>query len=173
MIDKYYPEDNELKRLLLKHSCQVRDMALAVAARHPELKLDKELLRDGALLHDIGIFMTHAPSIHCVGTLPYLVHGYCGGQILRKEGYPALARVCERHTGAGLTCAAIISQQIPLPHEDFLPETEEEQVVCYADKFYSKSKPEREKTPEEACQSLAKFGEDGVERFKRWYAAFK
>ena len=42
IIFKYYPEDNALRRLLLHHSHQVADMALAVADRHPELHLDRD-----------------------------------------------------------------------------------------------------------------------------------
>ena len=35
LIDKYYPEDNELKHILLKHSRSVADKALAMARKHP------------------------------------------------------------------------------------------------------------------------------------------
>ena len=40
IIYKYYPADDALRRLLLKHSRQVADKALAVCERHPELQLD-------------------------------------------------------------------------------------------------------------------------------------
>ena len=40
IIDKYYPQDNELKHILLVHSQSVADKALWIAARHPELNLD-------------------------------------------------------------------------------------------------------------------------------------
>lgn len=173
LIDKYYPEDNELKRMLLKHSRQVCEKALNVLHLHPELNLNEEVVREGAMLHDIGIYLTHAPSIHCYGEAHYLLHGYLGGEILRKEGLPILARICERHTGAGLTRDDIIRQQLPLPHEDFLPETNEEKVVCYADKFYSKSNMNGVKTPDEIYHGLLRFGKDGAERFRRWHDQFK
>ena len=85
---------------------------------------------------------------------------------MRAEGYPRHARVCERHTGAGLTKHDIISQKLPLPEEDFLPETIEEKLICYADKFYSKSHLSREKTIEQAEKSLAKFGGETLARFR-------
>ena len=85
----------------------------------------------------------------------------------------SIARVCERHTGAGLTEKDIVGQDLPLPHQDFLPETIAEQVICYADKFYSKSHLEREKTVEQAARSLAKFGSEGVERFRKWAQMFE
>ena len=56
IIDKYYPEDNELKRLLMHHSRQVADRCLKIAKQHPELRLDTEFLEEAAMLHDIGIF---------------------------------------------------------------------------------------------------------------------
>ena len=143
IIDKYYPEDDELKRLLLKHSRQVADRCLLICDRHPELHIDREFVEEAAMLHDIGIYRCDAPSIHCHGTEPYIRHGQIGGDILREEGFPRHARVCERHTGTGLP--------------GFEPETLEEQIVCYADKFYSKSSPDHVRSVLETAQSLEKF----------------
>lgn len=56
LIDKYYPEDNELKHILLVHSRSVADKALALAKKHPELNLDLQFIEEAAMLHDIGIF---------------------------------------------------------------------------------------------------------------------
>ena len=100
IIDKYYPEDNELKRILVTHSRSVADTALWIADTHPELELDKQFLEEAALLHDIGVFLTDAPGIHCYGTHPYICHGYLGSQLLQQEGFLRHALVCERHTGA-------------------------------------------------------------------------
>ena len=159
IIDKYYPDDDDLRRLLIHHSRQVAQRCQLIAAGHPELNLDTEFLEEGAMLHDIGIRWCDAPGIYCHGTEPYIRHGAIGGELLRKEGLERLARVCERHTGTGLP--------------GFEPQTLEEQVVCYADKFYSKSHPERERTVEQAAQSLEKFGHEGVEKFLRWAAMFE
>ena len=92
---------------------------------------------------------------------------------LRQAGYPRHARVCERHTGAGLTKAEIVAQHLPIPAQDFLPETLEERLICYADKFYSKSHLDRVKTPEQAERSLSKFGQEGVARFRQWRQLFE
>ena len=172
IIFKYYPEDNALRRLLLHHSHQVADMALAVADRHPELHLDRDFLYRASMLHDVGIFLTDAPAIHCFGKAPYLIHGRLGAELMREEGDEKTARVCERHPGTGLTAENIRTQNLPLPPSDYLPETLEEQVVCYADKFFSKSHPERTRTPEQVAKSLAKFGEAGVEKFWEWQRRF-
>lgn len=159
IIEKYYPEDDALRRLLLKHSRQVADRCLLIARRHPELGADAPFLEEAAMLHDIGIFRCHAPSIFCFGSEPYIKHGPIGAHILRDEGLPRHARVAERHTGTGLP--------------GFEPETLEEQIVCYADKFYSKSRPDRVLTVEQAAQSLEKFGEEGVQRLLAWARRFE
>ena len=58
IINKYYPEENELRHILLTHSRSVADKSLWIADRHPELSLDKDFLYEAAMLHDIGIFLT-------------------------------------------------------------------------------------------------------------------
>ena len=124
------------------------------------------------MLHDIGIFKCDAAGIQCFGTEPYICHGRIGAELLRSEGFPRHARVCERHTVAGITKAQIIAQNLPLPQQDFLPETMEEKVICYADKFFSKTHLDREKTIEQAEKSLSKFGDEGVLRFREWEKCF-
>ena len=173
LIAKYYPEDNELRHILINHSQSVARKALQIVSSHPQLHLDAQFVEEAAMLHDLGIFRTDAPGIQCFGSEPYICHGRLGAEILRKEGYERHARVCERHTGAGITCKEIIAQGLPLPHQDFLPETMEEKVICYADKFFSKTHLDREKSIEKAEKSLAKFGEDGVMRFREWERMFE
>ncbi len=84
IINKYYPEENELKHILLTHSRSVADKALWIADRHPELNLDRDFLEEAALLHDIGIFLTDADGIHCHGAHPYICHGYLGSELMQK-----------------------------------------------------------------------------------------
>ena len=172
LIDAYYPEDNERKHILLVHSRLVAEKALRIADGHPELNLDKDFLYEAGMLHDIGIFLTNAPGIFCFGDQPYICHGYLGADLMRREGYPRHALVCERHTGAGLSLDDIIAQNLPVPHRDMLPVSMEEQVICFADKFYSKTHLEREKTVEKARNSISNFGNVGLERFDHWCEQF-
>ena len=173
LLYKYYPDDDDLRRLLLRHSRQVADRCLLVARSHPELPLDLNFLEEAAMLHDIGVRWCQAPTIFCNGTEPYIRHGLIGADLLRREGYPRHARVCERHTGTGITREQILRQGLPLPLADYLPETLEEQLVCYADKFYSKSHPDRIMTVQQTAQSLAKFGQEGVSQFLKWAELFE
>lgn len=172
LIDKYYPEENELKRILLVHSRAVADKALELARKHPELQLDLQFVEEAAMLHDIGIFKTDAKDIFCFGTFPYICHGYLGADLMRQEGYFHHALVCERHTGAGISLEAIETQGLPLPHREMVPVSLEEQLICFADKFYSKTHLDREKSVEKARKSISRFGDDGVVRFDRWCKVF-
>ena len=172
LIDKYYPQDHELKHILNVHSRSVADKALWIAGKHPELNLDTVFLEEAAMLHDIGIFLTHAPGIQCFGTEPYICHGYLGAGLVRKEGFPRHALVCERHTGAGLSLKDIMDQKLPVPHREMLPVSMEEQVICFADKFFSKTHLDREKTVEGARKSIAKYGDEGLQRFNNWCKLF-
>lgn len=172
IIDKYYPEDNELRHILIVHSRKVADKALEIVDNHPELSADRQFVEEAAMLHDIGIFMTDADGIQCFGDKPYICHGTLGSDLLKKEGYPQHALVCERHTGAGLSLKDIEKQQLPIPHRDLLPVSIEEQIICFADKFYSKTKLEKEKTVEQALRSVAKFGEESANRFTKWTEMF-
>ena len=173
IIDKYCKDNNELRDILVNHSRAVAEKALAIADAHPELGLDRQFILEAAMVHDIGIVMTDAPGIKCFGTEPYIRHGVCGAEIMRAEGYPRHARVCERHTGAGLSKAEIEAQNLPLPRVDLLPETLEEKVICYADKFFSKTRLDREKTIEQAERSVAKHGDEGLKRFKEMERLFR
>lgn len=172
IINKYYPEDNKLREILVVHSSEVRNKALQIVDKHPELHADRDFVAEAAMLHDIGIYLTDAPSICCMGSEPYICHGILGAELMRKEGFPRHALVCERHTGAGLSLDEIERQQLPVPHHDMLPVSIEEQIICFADKFFSKTKLGTEKTVEKAHKSLSKYGEEGIIRFDKWCKMF-
>ncbi len=109
LIQKYYADNEPLYRLLVHHSKQVTERALAIIDARPALAINRDFVAQAAMLHDIGVFLTDAPGIHCHGTEPYLMHGYLGAELMRKEGFSEIARVCERHTGTGkLGCTSAL-----------------------------------------------------------------
>ena len=171
IIDKYCKEE-KLKHILLTHSRSVADKALDIVRRHPELEVDAQFIEEAALLHDIGIVSVNAPRIECYGTEAYIRHGVLGAEMLRAEGLELHARVCERHTGTGLTMEQIVQQELPLPHQDLQPQSIEEQIICFADKFFSKTRLDEEKNVEQARRSLEKFGEEGLAKFDAWCERF-
>lgn len=174
VIDRFYAGNPELRSVLLKHSVQVKDKALQIA-ENCGMTLDLEIVVRGAMLHDIGIIKCHAPDIYCPGTLPYIAHGCAGGAMLRELGseFERCARICERHTGSGLTAQEIISGKLPLDPVDLLPETPEEKLICLADKFFSKSGEMKEKPLGKIRKQMAKFGKDSAARFEALLELFK
>ena len=172
IIEKYYEAGTNLHQLLIKHCRSVADKALAIAMSHPEMDLDLNFIEEAAMLHDIGIIFCNAPNIDCHGTFNYICHGYLGADLLRKEGYPRHALVCERHTGTGISLQMIIEKDLPLPHKDFLPVSLEEQLICFADKFFSKTQLDREKDVARIQKSLLKHGKDAVLSFNHWHKLF-
>jgi len=172
IIKKYYQEGTELYDILLEHSFSVADKSLAIAQMHPEMNLDKAFIHEAAMLHDIGIFKTNAADVYCYGEFPYICHGYLGSDLMKEEGFPRHALVCERHTGAGLSLEHIIRDNLPLPKRDMVPESLEEQLICFADKFFSKTRPQREKPIDKIRKNLSKHGEDSVEKFDNWCKLF-
>ena len=173
IIGKYCDGQKDLEQLLLLHSRQVAAKAMEVLDLHPEIKADRTFVYEAAMLHDIGVVKTDAPGIGCRGKHPYICHGILGAEILRSEGLPMHARVAERHTGTGLKAQTIVERGLPLPVMDWEPVTLEEKLVCYADKFYSKSRIGEEKTHEQVMHSLSKFGASGVEIFRQWMELFE
>jgi len=172
IIRKYYPESSKAYSILLDHSLLVSNKAVELALNHSELNLDVKFVQEAAMLHDIGVFLTYAPEIGCHGELPYLCHGYLGSELLQSLGYPRHALVCERHTGTGLSMADIIQLEFPIPPRDMRPVSIEEQLICFSDKFFSKSKPGKEKPVEKVRKSMAKYGQHHVTRFDAWCNMF-
>lgn len=84
IINKYYP-NRKARDILIQHSRSVADKVLEITQNHPELGMDTVFLEEGAMVHDIGIFLTHAPAIGCGGEAPYLCHGYLGADLMRQE----------------------------------------------------------------------------------------
>ena len=170
IITFFYPQDDDLRRTLVDHSQKVCRKALQIA-ENSRLDIDIKLVTEGALLHDIGIFKCHAPDIFCNGNAPYITHGIIGGKLLREYGeahgidLEKHARICERHTGSGLSIEDIRLQKLPLPEKDYLPETLEEKLVCLADKFFSKSANSNEKSIEDIRRSMKKFAPSTLDRF--------
>lgn len=172
IIEKYYDKNSNLYKLLVKHSAQVMNKALSIAKNHPELNADTQFITEAAMLHDIGIYLTNAPSIFCHGKKPYICHGYLGADILRNEGLPKHALVCERHTGTGLSIEDIERQKLPLPHRDMIPISIEEQIICFADCFFSKSGDMTEKSVDKVRAQLSKFGTKTKDQFDYWCEIF-
>jgi uncharacterized protein len=115
----------ECSQNVIEHCQMVTQIALRLASllKAKGYQIDIRLIESGALLHDIGRSVTHG-----------IEHGALGGQIARKLGIDdAVARIIERHVGAGLNDEE--AGKNGLPPGDYIPKTMEEKIVCYADKL--------------------------------------
>jgi uncharacterized protein len=168
IIEKYYPQESFRYYIYLPHSRVVTDLALRIARMHPQFHADEEILEFGGMLHDIGILFTNTPEIGCYGDLPYIAHGYKGRELLEKEGLPLIAPICERHIGVGISVADIETHNLPVPKRDMTPKSIEEKIICYADKFYSKSTKNLlyPKPMHKVIKSIGKYGEDKLKVFE-------
>ena len=176
IIEKYYDKDSLVYNALITHSKAVAKKAIEVAKRVPELNPDIKFIEEASMLHDIGIYLTKATNFGCFGEKNYIEHGIIGRQILEQEGLPRHALVCERHIGTGLSAQNIKEQKLPLPSRDMIPETIDEEIVSFADLFFSKrdiNNLEREKSVEEIRKELGKYSVDKVKRFNDWLIKFK
>jgi len=175
VLREFYRPGSRAYEIILGHGEQVAVKAAAVAHRVSHLKPDLDFIREAALLHDIGVFLTRMPELDCWGRYNYICHGYLGRELLEKQGLPKHALVCERHVGVGITREDIQRHHLPLPRRDMCPVSVEEQIVCYADKFFSKGEkgPAGERTPAEAIRCIEKYGEEKVKRFRTLAAQFE
>ncbi len=174
IIHTLIPPSSKCFRYFMPHAILVTQKALAAGRM---LGLDESSLRfieEAGMLHDIGIVCVQAEEIGCTGSLPYLAHGPEGRALLEKLGYPRHALVCERHLGTGLSREEIIQHQLPLPHRDMIPERLEEEIVCWADLYFSKSPNTLwiERTVEKVRKKVAKYGAHHLRRFEGWQARF-
>jgi len=91
-----------------------------------KVHIDLDLVRAGALLHDIGRGRTHG-----------IRHAVAGAELARELGLPEeLALIIERHIGAGIESEE--AKRLGLPPKDYLPLTVEEKIVAHADNLAGK-----------------------------------
>jgi uncharacterized protein len=164
------PTDREIRSLhaqyaptraafeLVHGHCQiVCDLAEQVLKTN-DLAVDGDLVRAGALLHDIGVYRLDGSA--------YIRHGVLGYELLRELDFSeVVSRFCSHHTGVGLTREDIAEQQLPIPPGDYLAETVEEELVMYADKFHSKTNPPTFVTAATYQASVLRFGAAKAARF--------
>ena len=114
-----------LKRLncpthLINHSKAVCKKALKLSSNF-DVDVDIELVKTGALLHDIGRSKTNG-----------IDHAVVGAEILKNMGFPdSVANIALRHIGAGIPKEE--AMQLGLPPKDYIPLTLEEKIVAHAD----------------------------------------
>jgi uncharacterized protein (TIGR00295 family) len=122
--DLDYPEK-------LQNHCKVvnqKALELADSLISNGIKVNRELVDTGSMLHDIGRSDEHT-----------IKHGLLGYDKLIELGAPEeVALIAKRHVGAGISKGEAV--KLGLPEEDFLPITIEQKIVSYADNLIDNNK---------------------------------
>ena len=169
-LHRKYAPTVELFDLVYTHCKIVREIADELILKS-NLEVDRELVRAGALLHDIGVYKLYKNG--ALDEENYIQHGVLGYELLKEEGMPdELCRIASHHTGVGVTAREIQENHLPLPVADYLAENDEELLVMYADKFHSKTEPPKFNSIETSKNKLQKFGDEKVRIFEDMITKF-
>jgi uncharacterized protein len=138
-VNNQLPTREQALKLLKEAGCSPRVIAhckavsklaveIAETCQKKGLKVDLDLVRTGALLHDLGRSKTHSIN-----------HVVAGVEIARARGLPeSVVAVISRHMGGGLT--AVEAKKLGWPVGVYAPQSLEEKIVSYADKLIGTSK---------------------------------
>lgn len=152
---------------VLEHCRIVSEIALWCADNVTE-PVDRELLRAAALLHDVGSYPFFNEQGQADGQGFYPLHGILGAKIVLDEGYdPRIAQMIETHLLMGFSKSEIADTSVrhwALPMHDYQPKSLEAEILCYADRFHSKTpqfnsfetlRTRLRKMPEQAAKFVA------------------
>ena len=135
-MNKQLPNREQAIEILQKNNCStkiithcqaVASLALEIAQefRAKNYSVNLELIEAGALLHDLGRSKTHSVN-----------HAIEGMKLAQTEDLPeTIICIIKRHVGAGITPEE--AEQLNWPKDNYIPQTLEEKIVCYADKCLS------------------------------------
>jgi uncharacterized protein len=116
-------------QIIIEHCQTVTKVAKVLAEEFARRghDVDMQAVIAAAMLHDIGRSKTHT-----------IRHGVEGAQIVENEGVDrAVVEIVRKHVGAGI--APEESKRLGLPDFDYIPQTLEERIVCFADKMIDRN----------------------------------
>jgi uncharacterized protein len=120
----YLLQQNNCPPQVIEHCIAVTDYAVNLATKL-ETKgytVNLDLVEAGSILHDLGRVKTNTVD-----------HGVVGGQLGETLGLPQeVVNIIKRHVGAGITDKE--AEAMGWPKDNYVPQTLEEKIVCYADK---------------------------------------
>lgn len=136
-LHKRYAFNDADFELVFGH-CQIVNEIAQWCVNKNNLEVDEKLLEAACLLHDIG---TYGLLQDATGSKKfYPQHAILGATILKEEGMDdKIVEIVRTHVLLGLNKEDIEKQGWALPLKDFEPKTLEAKVLCYADRFHSKS----------------------------------
>lgn len=135
---------------VIEHCKAVCRKAMKIASNFDNA--DTDLIRKGALLHDIGRSKTHS-----------IRHAIVGVEIARKYGYRQdVLNIIERHIGAGITKEE--AHYLEIPEKSYVPETLEEKIVAHADNLVSGSEEVTLEYVIEKWKRRIEYPDDNIKR---------
>ncbi|MCW4053078.1 MAG: TIGR00295 family protein [Candidatus Bathyarchaeota archaeon] len=167
-MSRHVPSEKAALKILRKAGCSAKVVEhcikvahyaaeMAESCRKKGVKVDVELVRIGAILHDIGRARTHTVN-----------HSIVGAQLARELNLStSLVSIIENHVGTGINESE--AEKLGWPMKSYIPKTLEERIVAYADKLISGS------TLMTIDMALNRFrrengvSNDAVERLKLWH----
>jgi uncharacterized protein len=140
---------------VVAHCIAVSKKASIIAEFVKKSPLDRDLVKQGALYHDIGRSRTHG-----------IEHALAGVEIARDLGFStALINIIECHIGAGITASEAV--RLGLPKKDYLPVTMEEKIVSYADNLISGTREMPFYEALDRFKNILGSDHEGVELFRK------
>src|SRR5574338_446382 len=138
LLRKYAPND-EYFELIKTHGEIVAEIALWCAKNIDE-RVDTRRLEVACRLHDIGSYVfVGATNYSDDFERNYPGHAIFGAKILQDEGVDEeIWQAVETHVLMGLSAVEIKEIGFALPNRDYIPQTIEAELLCYADRFHSK-----------------------------------
>jgi uncharacterized protein len=136
---KYAPNE-KVYELVYGHCQIVNEIAIWCASNiENQEKVDKALLSNAALLHDIGTYILFDNGGKVANERLYPLHAILSAKIISDEGIDVrVAQIVETHVLLGLSKQEIDDKPWPLPARDYIPGNIEGELLCYADRFHSK-----------------------------------
>lgn len=174
IIHQHIPPTSQTYPLYLIHCTLVAKLALSIAERLGLSTASQQFVEEAAMLHDIGIVETNTPVVFCTGSLPYLHHLTEGRKLLEAANLSRHGQVAQTHAGISLTAQRLIEVDIALPLAQFLPQSIEEEIISFADLFYSKDVATlwRKRDVAEVRQAVAAIAPDNLDRLDEWIVKF-
>jgi len=121
----------------IKHSIAVADLALKITDEviKDGVKVDKSVVKAGALMHDIGLSKTEVKTRFDEEKHPVPIHAQLGGGLVLELGFPrSVAHCVEAHEmGGSMSNEDAKELKLPEPYTSYLPQTWEAKIVAFAD----------------------------------------
>jgi uncharacterized protein len=118
-------EEAGCSKSVIQHCKVVATFAGRIAERCVSrgIEVDINLVRIGALLHDIGRAKTHDVD-----------HAIVGAKIAKNYGLnQSIISIIQNHLGTGITKKEAV--RLGFPRKNYIPTTIEERIVAYSDKM--------------------------------------